>query len=367
MKYFNNLKAEKKELFYREPEPFDKSSNRELLAYGLGATLYMPATRGMLLKDVLSEKLQGLKAMVICLEDAVGDLEIKAAEDNLIAQIKRLTRAGEEGELNLEEIPLIFIRIRELGQMHRIIDELGQNPLLTGFVFPKFTYQNGIKSLESLKKINREYNQQLYAMPILEDKNIIYKEKRIENLLEIKELLDSYKSLILNIRIGSTDFSRLFGLRRSIATSVYDVAVVRNCIEDIVNLFARVEEQYVLSGSVWEYFTTNDSNRDLSDKALKGLIREVILDKQNALVGKTIIHPSHILPVQALYVVTHEEYLDASRILALSKEANGVIKSQYGNKMNEVKPHLNWAKKIMLQSKIFGVFKEHISYVDLLK
>lgn len=48
---------------------------------------------------------------------------------------------------------------------------------------------------------------------------------------------------------------------------------------------------------------------------LDGLIREVALDKENGIVGKTIIHPSHILPVQSLYAVTHEEFVDATHVL----------------------------------------------------
>ena len=365
MRYFNKLKPDKKELFYKLPEEFGKNSNRERLACSLGATLYMPATKEMILENILSEKLQDLKSMVICLEDAVGDVEIKKAEENLIHQVKQLIKAEGEGRIKQDEFPLIFIRIRELRQMHRIMEEIGGNSLLTGFVFPKFTKEKGYEYLETLKKINGEYKQQLYAMPILEDKNIIYKENRMTNLLELKELFDEYKDIILNIRIGSTDFSSLFGIRRNIDTAIYDVAVIRDCIEDIVNIFARVENQYVLSGSVWEYYTTN--SRDIMAKALQGLIREVTLDKQNALIGKTIIHPSQILPVQALYVVSHEEYLDASRILDLSMESNGVVRSQFQNKMNEVKPHLNWAKNILLQGEIYGVFKEQISYVDLLK
>ncbi len=42
------------------------------------------------------------------------------------------------------------------------------------------------------------------------------------------------------------------------------------------------------------------------NKSIDGLIREVLLDKANGIIGKTIIHPTHIIPVEALYVVSHE-------------------------------------------------------------
>ena len=46
MKYFNYETKERiKEIFYKEPEAFSKYTNREVLSYTLGATLYMPATK----------------------------------------------------------------------------------------------------------------------------------------------------------------------------------------------------------------------------------------------------------------------------------------------------------------------------------
>ena len=39
----------------------------------------------------------------------------------------------------------------------------------------------------------------LYCMPILETREIIYKEHRIENLIKIKTIINKYKELVLNI------------------------------------------------------------------------------------------------------------------------------------------------------------------------
>ena len=47
--------------------------------------------------------------------------------------------------------------------------------------------------------------------------------------------------------------------------------------------------------------------------------------------------------VNALMAVTKEEYDDACQILGTG---GGVVKSSGGNKMNEIKPHTNWAKKV---------------------
>ena len=97
---------------------------------------------------------------------------------------------------------------------------------------------------------------------------------------------------------------------------------------------------------------------------LDGLIREVHLDKANGLIGKTVIHPSHVAAVHALSVVTHEEYCDAADILRVT--GGGAMASTYANKMNEAKPHRNWARRTMLRAEVFGVAAEGVTFVDLL-
>ena len=105
---------------------------------------------------------------------------------------------------------------------------------------------------------------------------------------------------------------------------------------------------------------------ELIDKQMDGLIKEIMMDITNGLTGKTIIHPSHIRPVQALNTVSYEEYLDARSIINKADGKIGVMKSAFQNKMNEIKPHYYWAQKILLKSEIYGVLNEEYTYVDLL-
>ena len=93
------------------------------------------------------------------------------------------------------------------------------------------------------------------------------------------------------------------------------------------------------------------------------MIKEIVLDKANNFVGKTIIHPSHITYVNGLQVVTYEEYMDAMAILHTKDK--GVIKGEGGNKMNEIKPHHNWAVRVMNKSKIYGVLNQDAEYIQL--
>lgn len=388
MRYFNYLSIEEqKSLFFMPPQMIEVT-DKPSLEHALGATLYMPATRKTIAQDIIAGKLTGLMSMVLCLEDAIGDNEVARAEKSLLDHIGQLALAVGQGLISWADIPLIFVRIRSVEQMQRIAESLDDNrTLLTGFVFPKFTMHNGFAYLEALEKINKEQKQPIYGMPILESPEIIYGESRQKNLLAIKELLDGYRCLILNVRIGATDFSGLFGLRRSPDMTIYDIKVIGSCITDIINVFTRPESNFVIPGPVWEFFSSDRVLKPLLRQSLfadrsgqaggrvrdhlichyvDGLIHEIILDKANGLIGKTIIHPSHIKPVQALCVVTHEEYMDATSILDNATGDMGVISSQYANKMNEIKPHMRWAQKIMIKSKIYGVFNEQHNFTSLL-
>ncbi|MGG3797744.1 HpcH/HpaI aldolase/citrate lyase family protein [Metabacillus fastidiosus] len=395
MQHFSYLSAtEQEQIFYKKPMEFYKGLEKEMLAYALGATLYMPGTRIQIAHDILSGKYlkgkyEGLTSMVFCLEDSISDDEVEIAELNIVTQVQEVHMAILSGFFKLTNLPLIFIRIRNPEQMLQLISQLGEAAqLISGFVFPKFTHLNGEAYLKTLLQLNEHYSLKLYGMPIFESPEIIYIETRAETLIAIKALLDQYYDLILNVRIGATDFSGLFGIRRSSDTTIYDIAVIRDCITDIINVFARSEREYVISGPVWEYFhgtkrilkpqirqtpfqqAFGRSGLELRSEIISrfedGLIHEVLLDKTNGIVGKTIIHPSHIQTVQSLNVVTFEEYIDAKSIMDSAQSFNGVIKSDFSNKMNEVKPHYNWARKTMMKSNIYGVFHEQQSFIELL-
>ena len=46
MKYFNYLEKERLErIFYKQPQEFDKKTDKDILKYALGAFLYIPANK----------------------------------------------------------------------------------------------------------------------------------------------------------------------------------------------------------------------------------------------------------------------------------------------------------------------------------
>lgn len=366
--------------FFRDPVDFTKHSDKELLQYCLGATLYMPAIRKVA-PIILTEKFLGLTSLVLCFEDAIADGQLLEAENNVVSQLEELVDAKKEDRISNNNIPLIFLRVRNLEQFIRFSKTLTSEHLqfITGFVFPKFSTSNGYHYLEHLDQINRDTQNVLYGLPILETREIAHKETRIHELTGIKNLLIPYKELILNIRVGTTDFSSLFGVRRGINYTIYDILPVRDCLSDILNFLNRDGEEYVLSAPVWEYFLADKDMKFAAtlessihsnllkrhlivNEAIDGLLREVILDKANGFVGKTTIHPSHIKYVNAMQAVTKEEYEDAVQILGTD---GGVVKSLQNNKMNEINPHRSWAKKVYYRAQAYGVIESEADYVKL--
>ncbi|MEU3251693.1 HpcH/HpaI aldolase/citrate lyase family protein [Streptomyces sp. NPDC006997] len=383
MRHFGHIAPEvRNRLFYREPCTFTADSPARLLAAALGATLYSPATRPRLADDVRKQGARGVASMVLCLEDSIDDAEVPGAEANLVRQFAALARRGGGGEP-----PLLFVRVRAPEQIPDLARRLGPAVrLLSGFVLPKFTEERGIPFLEALQVAEAETGRRLFAMPVLESPELLYRESRVETLEGIYRAVDKFRDRVLALRLGVTDFCSSYGLRRASDMTAYDVQVVASVISDVVNMLGRADGTgFTVTGPVWEYFRVQERmfkpqlrrspflegqadalRAALIEHAMDGLLREIALDQANGLLGKTCIHPSHVPPVHALSVVSHEEYSDAQDILRPERGGGGVLRSAYTNKMNEVKPHRAWAERTVLRAEVFGVANEDIGFVELL-
>ena len=381
MRHFGYLSAAQvAALFERPPERFDRGSGTDLLSVALGATLYMPADRPSLVADITKQTAAGVTSVVVCLEDAIADEQVGAAEDNLVEAFTALHREP-QGEL-----PLLFVRVREAAQIPALVRRLGQAAhLLDGIVLPKFTAISGTEYLLTLEAAEREVGVSLLAMPVIESGAVLYAETRVDELTRLRALLHRDRRRILAVRIGATDLCALYGLRRSPELSIYDIKVVSALIGDVVNVLGRTDGTgFTVSGPVWEYYGGHERifkpqlrqspfhqhdamslRGELVSRAIDGLIREVQLDQANGLIGKTAIHPGHVAVVNALSVVSAEEYRDAQDLLAAGR-ASGVLPSGHRNKMNEIRPHLSWARRTTLRSQVFGVAAEGVSFVDML-
>ncbi|MFF2328920.1 MULTISPECIES: HpcH/HpaI aldolase/citrate lyase family protein [unclassified Streptomyces] len=381
MRHFGHIAPAVREgLFFREPCEFGPDSSARVLSAALGATLYSPATRPRLADDVIKQSARGVVSMVLCLEDSIDDSEVVGAEENLVRQFADLDARG-------GEVPLLFIRVREPGQIVDLVSRFGSTVrLLSGFVLPKFTEARGVPFLEALTQAEKACGRRLFAMPVLESPELLHLESRREALQGIARTVDRYRERVLALRLGVTDFCSAYGLRRAPDMTAYDVQIVGAVIADVVNVLGRADGTgFTITGPVWEYFRlqermfkpqlrrspflegrAEDLRTTLIEHDLDGLLREIELDRTNGLLGKTCIHPSHVAPVHALSVVSHEEFSDAEDILRPERNGGGVMRSVYTNKMNEVKPHRAWAERTLQRAEAFGVAKEDVGFVELL-
>ena len=382
MRHFGHIAPEVRErLFHQEPCVFTADSSARMLAVALGATLYSPATRPKLADDIVKQTGRGVVSMVLCLEDSIDDAEVPEAEENLVRQFADLAERCPETEL-----PLLFVRVRAPEQIPDLVRRLGASVrLLSGFVLPKFTEERGIPFLEALMVAEAASGRRLFAMPVLESPDLLYRESRAETLAGIFRAVDKYRDRVLALRLGVTDFCSAYGLRRAPDMTAYDVQIVASVIADVVNVLGRADGTgFTVTGPVWEYFRVQERmfkpqlrrspfspeaeglRALLIEHDMDGLLREISLDRANGLLGKTCIHPSHVLPVHALSVVSHEEFSDAQDILRPERGGGGVLRSAYTNKMNEVKPHRAWAERTLQRAEVFGVANEDIGFVELL-
>ncbi|MBR1823931.1 MAG: HpcH/HpaI aldolase/citrate lyase family protein [Ruminococcus sp.] len=316
--------------------------NIDELPYHVGGLLYTPALNKTIADKLISGKIKALTSLVFCLEDSIMDDKLEEAEEQLKESLTKLI--GHE-----DDLPLLFVRVRTPKHMAKIHEYLGElELLLTGYVLPKFDTTNADEYISLIREFNIMREKRLYIMPILESRAVADIQNRVAIMEDIKRRLDSARQYVLNVRVGGNDFSNMYGLRRSKEQSIYDIGVIRDILVNIINVFAK---DYVVSGPVWEYFGTDESG----DWA-NGLRREIGLDLINGFVGKTAIHPSQLPVIFESLKVSQSDYEDARNIADWRTDGFAVSKGAKGDRMNEVKCHLRWAKQILTRAKVYGVY-----------
>lgn len=335
-----------------EPKEFDKNSGKEVLQYAVGGLLYMPASNLKIADKLVNKQMPNVKSMVLDLEDALGDDLVNYGQRIICKIIEKLSAAVETGVLTMSDIPLIFVRIREANQIRECYKLLGDNIIyITGFNIPKFDKYSCDSFINVFSEVSKEvwekYGTKLFIMPIIESKNALYRQLRMDNLLYMNDRLRPLAENVLNIRVGGADFCSIFGVRRPIDSIIYEIGPVSSCFNDILNVFGK---SYVVSAPVWEYFGT-----DPNGEWATGLKREIRRDKLMGFVGKTCIHPTQLPIVQESLIVSEEDYADALSILGMNVNTTGVKKSAFGNRMNEVKTHTKWAQKVIGMANVYGV------------
>lgn len=311
------------------------------LPYRVGGLLYTPALNENIGEKLISHEIPGLTSLALCLEDSITDESLPQAEEQLKKTLLLLMDTT-------EELPLIFVRVRSVEHLQKIHTLLGEaESIITGYVLPKFDLSNCEKYCKAIREYNLRRANRLYIMPILESRTVADIGNRVDILWSIKSQLDSVKDYVLNVRVGGNDFSNMYGLRRADTQNIYQIGVIRDILVNIINVFA---SDYIVSGPVWEYFGT-----DPSQQWAVGLRKELELDLLNGFIGKTAIHPSQLPIIFDSLKVRRCDYDDAQRIVTWSSNGLGVAKSANGQRMNEVKCHLRWARRIITMAGIYGI------------
>ncbi len=314
------------------------------IKYGVGALLYSSALNGKVADAVIAEKYSLPFSLALCLEDTIADDSVEIAEQQLKSTIRKIN----EGRKNREfYLPKVFIRVRSCEQMKRLYSELWENrDVVTGFIFPKYTVSNADEYNEAVGEINSKSQSKVYMMPILESRDIVEYSMRHSVLAELKCKIDSVKEYVLNIRVGGNDFSNVFAVRRHYDETIYDILPIAQLLGDILTVFS---QDYVISGPVWEFFSSDN------EEWKRGLQNELKFDRMNGFIGKTVIHPKQIGIVNEALKVSKKDYEDAKSILNWDESGLQVGKSFAGERMNEVKTHINWAYKTLTLAEIYGV------------
>lgn len=304
--------------------------DKEVLQYKIGGLLYMPAFQKNIVKKIAENRLPHLNSVAFCLEDSISDDSLDDAEKSLKIILNQLE--------NIENLPLIFVRIRSPRHLELFHDKIGsKSKILTGYILPKFDMSNASAFLSLARQI------MLPIMPILESERVSSILTRRTELFSLKQILDESEPLILNIRVGVNDFCNIYGLRRNINQTIYEFGIVSDILIDILNVFAK---DYVVAGSVWNFFGRNWA---------EGLKKELELDKANGFIGKTAIHPMQLPIIFDAMKVSRTDFDDANQILNWKSNTHGVMKSSDGSRMNEVKCHLTWARRIKILSELYGI------------
>ena len=368
--------SELNKIFYKKPEAFDNTTKKNQLRYALGATLYLPATK-YIAPYLLEKRYSHLTSFVMCFENLIEERNINIAEKTLLNTLRTLKMSENENRINKDELPLFFIHVRDPLQFERLYEILIKDKdiisYISGFFLPKFNSNNADAYLSTVKKI-RLISEYIYALPIIESKEIISLASRISELITLEKTIFEYRDMILGIRIGGSYINSVLGVNSLEAMSIYDVGITASIIYDIINSFINLSyEDIAIYSSSWDKKITSfqtvskssnafDQNKVIynhaftHDPSLDGFIREILLDKLNGCVGKTVVYPNQISIVNALYSVERKDYE-----LALSINSSNEPSLNYGEQIN----NKIWSNKILSLSKIYGVLNENYSAVDL--
>lgn len=288
----------------------------------LGASLYVPATRGDLAALGSGRKYPRLRSLIFCTEDGIRPDEVDVALGRLGEALPRLEPAS----------MLRFIRVRDPRVMERVLALRGIGGV-DGFVLPKATRRSMRDYLSLLGP-----DDPFLLMPTLETAEAFDPRE----MAAFRDLVSdaAVRARVLALRIGGNDLLHLLGVRRSPRRTIYETA-----LGPVLSMLATtfLPHGFALTAPVFEGLAHPDV-----------LQAEVARDVEHGLLGKTAVHPDQIALIEAMYAVDRHELEMAQAMLAPGVPA---VFRMHGV-MCEEATHRRWACTIRARAEIFGVTDE---------
>lgn len=285
----------------------------------LGASLYVPTTHKQLLPIANGDRLQQLRSVIFCTEDAIAERDLSYALFNLSLALRNM---GEQSAT------LRFVRVRNPEVMERVLAMPGAHKL-SGFVLPKATQHN----FDSYFRLVR--NSSHLLMPTLETAEVFDDDamRQFCRRLSAPEV----RPRILALRIGGNDLLALLGLRRPASGTIYQTALGQ-VIGRLVTTFRPHGLQ--LTAPVFEHLAQRS-----------WLDAEVVQDMAHGLLGKTAIHPDQVAQIERHYQVAQQDIELALRII--DPDSPAVFRMR--ESMCEVATHTAWAQQTIERARLFGI------------
>lgn len=292
--------------------------------FKLGASIYVPATRDDI-SLVANEQKVKTKSVIFCTEDSVNESDVPDALINIEKMLLKM---------NKSEKMLRFIRVRNEQILNKVL-QMNHIEKIDGFVFPKITANNFNRYMAQFDKTDQTFND-FSIMPTLETKETFCNQEmqKLCDLLSRPHIKDK----ILSLRIGGNDLLHILGIRRSRYRTIYE-SPLNVTISNLVTIFK--SQGFNLTAPVCEF---------IHDTEL--LKRELPLDLEYGLFGKTAIHPDQIPIIESAFMPSEHDVEMAEAIL---EESAPAVFKMHGT-MCEVATHSNWAKEILARAKIYGIF-----------
>ena len=284
----------------------------------LGASLYVPSTHKHLLAIANGDRLQQLRSVIFCTEDAIAEGDLSYALFNLSLALQTMAEPS---------ATLRFVRVRNPEVLARVLGMPGAHKL-SGFVLPKATRHNFDHYFSQLRHTGH------LLMPTLETADV-FDDDEMKQFCRCL-MAPQVRPRILALRIGGNDLLALLGLRRPASGTIYQTPL-GPVIARLVTTFR--PHGFQLTAPVFEYLAQPD-----------GLDAEVAQDLAHGMCAKTAIHPDQVAQIERHYRVTLSDLELAQRILAPDSPA--VFRLQQA--MCEVATHGNWARQVIRQAGRFG-------------